>query len=90
VESTYGLTRAELDREAWAIEPDGRRHGGAAAINRILAELGAPWSLLAVVHRLPLVRQVEELCYRWFATHRSWFARWGVSPECDEPEADCG
>lgn len=90
VESTYGLTRAELDREAWAIERDGRKRGGAAAINLVLHELGGPWRIVAILYRVPVVKQIEELLYRWFATHRSWFARWGVTPECDEPEASCG
>ena len=90
VESTYGLSRAQLDREAWAIEPGGRKYGGAAAINRALYELGGGWRVLALAYRVPLVKQPEDVFYRWFATHRSWFALWGVTPECEKDEANCG
>ncbi len=89
VEATYGLTRAQLDREAWAIEPGGQKYGGAAAINRALHEIGGRWRILAGAYRLPLIRQAEDVFYRWFAVHRSWFARWGVTPECEEPRSDC-
>lgn len=89
VESAYGLTRDQLDREAWAIDPDGRKHAGAAAINRLLAELGRPWSWAAVLYPFPPVKLAEMLGYRWFADHRPMFARWGETPECEEPQADC-
>jgi predicted DCC family thiol-disulfide oxidoreductase YuxK len=89
VESNYGLSRADLDHEAWTIEPNGRKHGGAAAINRVLDVLGRPWRIVAALYRVPVVKQLEDIGYRWFATHRSWFARWGVRPECDEPGANC-
>src|SRR5258706_10329156 len=35
-----GLTRDEVSRAAWAVEPGGRKYEGAAAINRALSELG--------------------------------------------------
>ena len=89
VEAAYGISRAQLDHEAWAIEPDGRKHAGAAAINRLLAELGPRWSWLARLYPVPPVTLAETLGYRWFAEHRPLFARWGVTPECDEAVADC-
>jgi len=89
IPATYGLARAQLDREAWAIEPSGRKHRGAAAISRVLAELGPPWSLVGRLYSLPLVRQPEDLVYRWFANHRSSFSWLAVAPECDQPDADC-
>ena len=85
----YGITRAEADRAAWTIDPEARRREGAAAINRVLAELGCPWSVLAGLYRLPLAGALEEAAYRWFAPRRSRFQRFGVTPECDEPGVRC-
>jgi predicted DCC family thiol-disulfide oxidoreductase YuxK len=85
----YGITRAEADRSAWTIDPEGRRLDGAAALNRVLAELGGPWSLLAAVYRVPGIGALEEALYRWFAPRRSRFHRFGVTPECDEPGVRC-
>ena len=85
----FGVTRAEADRAAWTIDPNGRRLEGAAAVNRVLAELGGPWPSLASLYRLRPVAAAEEAFYRWFARNRSRFHRFGVTPECDEPDAHC-
>ena len=83
-----GLTRAQLDREAWAIDRDGRPFAGAAAINRALAELRG-WRYAAALYRLPGVRQFEDWFYRWFAANRRRFARWGTVPACKRPGVAC-
>ena len=83
-----GLTRAEVDRAAWAIDRAGRRYTGAAAVNRTLAELGG-WRHLARLYRLPVIRQLEDLGYRVFAANRGRFARWGAVPGCQRSGADC-
>ncbi|HEX4627704.1 MAG TPA: DCC1-like thiol-disulfide oxidoreductase family protein [Gemmatimonadales bacterium] len=85
----FGVTRGEGDRAAWTIDPQGRRLEGAAAINRVLGEMGGVWPLVAALYRLPPAAAVEEAFYRWFARNRSRFARFGVTPECDEPGARC-
>jgi predicted DCC family thiol-disulfide oxidoreductase YuxK len=85
----YGITREEADRAAWTIEPGGRRLEGAAALNRVLAELGGPWSAPAGLYRAPGIGAMQEALYRWFAPRRSKFHRFGVTPECDEPDASC-
>ncbi|HET7421135.1 MAG TPA: DCC1-like thiol-disulfide oxidoreductase family protein [Candidatus Dormibacteraeota bacterium] len=84
----FGVTREEADRAAWTVDAGGRRLGGAAAINRVLHEMGGPWPAVAALYRLRPVAAVEEAFYRWFARHRSRFHRFGVTPECDEP--GCG
>jgi predicted DCC family thiol-disulfide oxidoreductase YuxK len=89
VRALYGLTREEADRAAWAIGPDGVRAEGAAAINRVLRELGGGWSAPARAYRMRPVAAIEEAAYRWFAGNRSRFRRFGVTPECDEPGSDC-
>jgi predicted DCC family thiol-disulfide oxidoreductase YuxK len=85
----YGVTRPEADRAAWAVEADGSKLEGAAAINRALRELGGGWRWLGSLYRVRPVSAAEEAFYRWFAPRRSRFARFGVTPECDEPGAAC-
>jgi predicted DCC family thiol-disulfide oxidoreductase YuxK len=85
----YSITRPEADRAAWTVDPEGRRLEGAAALNRVLAELGGPWSALAALYRVPGIGVLEEALYAWFAPRRSMFHRFGVTPECDEPDANC-
>ena len=85
----YGLTRAEADRAAWTIDREGRRLEGAAAINRVLRELGGGWRLLGAPYRARPVAALEEAVYRWFAHRRARFHRFGVRPECDEPDSEC-
>ena len=63
----YGVTRQEADRAAWTVEPAGRRLEGAAAINRVLAELGGGWRAMAALYRARPVAAAEEAFYRWFA-----------------------
>ena len=85
----YGISRDEADRAAWTIDVAGRRLEGAAAINRVLAELGGGWPAIASLYRVPPVAALEEAFYRWFARRRSRFHRFGVRPECDDPDAGC-
>jgi predicted DCC family thiol-disulfide oxidoreductase YuxK len=84
-----GLSRAQVARELWAFARDGRASTGAAGINAVLRELGGPWAGLAAAGTLPGLAWCEERAYRWFARHRSRFARWGVTPECDRPGVPC-
>ena len=85
----YGITRDEADRAAWTADGEGRRLEGAAAVNRVLAEMPGIWPAIATIYRLRPIAAAEEAFYRWFARRRSRFHRWGVRPECDEPEAGC-
>jgi len=85
----YGVTREEADRAAWTVDAEGRRLEGAAAINRVLQELGGASAAVASLYRVPPVAATEEAFYRWFAPRRSRFHRLGVRPECEEPDAGC-
>ncbi len=81
----FGLTREEVDREVWAIDADGRRFAGAAAINRVLQELGDVWAWLARLYRSAPIRWIEDRAYRWVAAHRDRLSRvWSAEPEWDE------
>jgi predicted DCC family thiol-disulfide oxidoreductase YuxK len=68
-----GLTRAEVDRAAWAVEPGGSRFEGAAAINRVLRELGDGWRGLGSVYAIPPVRWLEDRYYSRVARRRAWW-----------------
>jgi predicted DCC family thiol-disulfide oxidoreductase YuxK len=68
-----GLTQAEVGRAAWAVEPGGRKFEGAAAINRILKELGGGWRLAASMYRAPPIRWVEDCYYGRVARRRAWW-----------------
>lgn len=85
----YEITREEADRAVWAIEKDGKRSEGAAAMNRVLRQMGGGWSTLASAYGIRPVAAVEEAAYRWFARNRFRFKRFGVTPECNDPGSDC-
>jgi predicted DCC family thiol-disulfide oxidoreductase YuxK len=89
VTERYGLTRADVDREAWTIDAAGRKYAGAASINRLLEEFSDFWPVVGKVYWVPPLRWIEDIGYRWIARNRSKFARWGVVPECDEPGIKC-
>lgn len=84
-----GITRTEADEKIWLIDRDGSRTCAAEAVNRVMAEAGGVWRVLAMPYRLKPIAALEETFYRWFARNRSRFHRFGVTPECDEPGAGC-
>lgn len=86
----YGLTRAEVEREVWAIDPSGRQYPAVEAANRILKELNSPWPTLAALVSIPPIRWIEDRLYRWVAANRSALSRWwGAVPECERPGVEC-
>lgn len=68
-----GLSREEVARASWAVEPDGRKFEGAAGINRVLRKLGGVWRLLSTLYSVPVVRWVEDAYYRRVARRRRWW-----------------
>jgi predicted DCC family thiol-disulfide oxidoreductase YuxK len=81
----YGLSRAQVDWEVWAVAQDGTWWSGAAAVNRTLEELGGAWYRLAALYRLPPLHWIEDRVYRWVAEHRTGLSRWfGAPPEWGE------
>lgn len=68
-----GLSRAEVERAAWVVEPGGRRFEGAAAINRALRELGGGWAVLAALYRVPPLAWLEDRYYARVARRRAWW-----------------
>lgn len=68
-----GLTRHEVGRASWAVETGGRRFEGAAAINRVLRELGGGWRVLGGLYLMPPVGWLEERYYARVARRRRWW-----------------
>ena len=85
----YALSREEVERSAWAIDREGRRLEGAAAISRGMTALGGYPSWFAAAYRVRPIGAVEDALYGWFAPRRSRFERLGIRPECDEPDSGC-
>lgn len=85
----YGLSRAQTDRELWAVDRTGARFAGAAAVNRVLVELGGAWRVLVWLCALKPMRWIEDRIYRWVATHRRYFTFFSMTPECEQPETPC-
>src|SRR5439155_226991 len=71
----YGVARNEADRSALVVGSAGQRLGGAAALNRVLDEIGGGWRTAAKAYRLRPIALLEEALYGWFARHRSRFSR---------------
>ena len=57
----------------WAVEPGGGKFEGAAAISRVLRELGAGWALLGAFYLVPPVRWLEDAYYKRVARRRAWW-----------------
>jgi predicted DCC family thiol-disulfide oxidoreductase YuxK len=56
-----------------AIEPEGRRFVGAAAVNRVLRELGGIWRVLGSLYMVPPAGWVEDRYYARVARRRAWW-----------------
>lgn len=89
VRERFGLTRAQVDREIYAIARNGRVFRGAGAVARSFRELGGSWPALGRAMNLPGVRWLAERGYAWVAGHRGLFARFGSTPACARPGARC-
>lgn len=73
----FGLSREDVDRWVWLIDPTGRRSRGAAAVARVLREMGGGWRLLGYLAALP----GSALAYRLVARSRGLLSRfWGDRP----------
>jgi len=72
-----GLSRDDVDRWVWLIEPSGRRYRGEAAVARVLHDMGGGWLLLGYLAALP----GSALAYRLIARSRGFLSLfWGDLP----------
>lgn len=56
-----------------AVEPGGRTFAGAAAVNRVLRELGGVWGAAGSLYLLPPVGWMEDRYYARVARRRAWW-----------------
>ena len=86
VPASVGLTVEQCEETAWVILPDGRRYGGAEAVNAAVAvALGTAVPLL--VYSLPGIKQLQDLVYSLVATNRNRLP--GDRPYCAQQPAEC-
>jgi len=79
-----GLSPDEAGRAVWAVTGRDERCSGAAAINRVLAELKPwPWPLAARLYTVPPIRWVEDRAYAWIASHRGWISSFAGARRCN-------
>ena len=83
-----GVTRTDCEKQVVAVD-DGNIFRGAAAINRVLSELGSPWSTVGRVLSFPPLLAIESVAYRSVAANRRRLTFLGVQPECDKPHVHC-
>jgi len=65
-----GLNEQQVTEAAWYIDAEGRKHRGAGAINTALNALGGIYRIASWVYRVPGLKQVEDLIYKWVARNR--------------------
>jgi predicted DCC family thiol-disulfide oxidoreductase YuxK len=80
-----GTTTDRARRELLWIE-DGRVHGGARAVARLLAGAGGPWRLLGLTMGVPPFRWAAQGGYRLVAANRHRLP--GGTPACRLPAAE--
>jgi len=70
VQSLLDLPREELLREMRVATVEGKIYGGAEAIVYLARQIWWAWPLFAAA-KLPGVPCILDVCYRWFADHRT-------------------
>jgi predicted DCC family thiol-disulfide oxidoreductase YuxK len=70
VQSLLNLPREELLREMRVATVEGKIYGGAEAIVLLARQIWWAWPLYAAA-KLPGVPRILDVCYRWFADHRT-------------------
>lgn len=68
--ATYSVTEEAAAEAVHFVGDDGRVVRGAAAVAGVLRECGRGWPLLAMLMRLPILRNVAEVAYRLIARNR--------------------
>src|SRR2546430_17183129 len=82
----YDITRDEADRAAWTVDGEGRRLEGAAAINRVLAEMPGVWPAIATFYRNHPVAAAEAAFLRRIVRLPPRVQGWGDPAACGEAD----
>jgi predicted DCC family thiol-disulfide oxidoreductase YuxK len=69
---SLGLSREEVDRASWVVV-GAARFEGAAAISRVLRELGGVWRVLGSLYLVAPLGWVEDRYYARVARSRRWW-----------------
>lgn len=84
--AVVGITYADAEQAAWAIDARRTRYRGAGAIDAALAyALGWPWLLR--LDEIPALRRWQDAVYAWVARNRSHFP--GFTPYCQQYPQKC-
>lgn len=86
VAARVGVPDDRLTASAWWLDSSGAVFAGAHAMNAALsAALGTRLPLW--IYRIPGIGALQEVAYRWIATHRYRFR--GVTPLCESDPKRC-
>jgi len=85
----FSIKPEDAERRVYAIDAGGRVFAGAAAVNRVLEELGGRRAVVGRLYRFPPIALIENAIYPVIARYRGLLSRWGDRPACDEPDAGC-
>jgi predicted DCC family thiol-disulfide oxidoreductase YuxK len=81
-----GISESRMFDMSWWLDDSGAVYGGAEAINAAVSvALGTRLPLL--IYRIPGIRAVQEVVYRWIANHRYRFR--GTTPYCESHPVAC-
>ena len=71
-----GLSRDDVMRAAWWIEPGEPPAEGARAVARSLVAMGGRHALIGRAIDAPILRPAARLAYKWVAENRTTTSRW--------------
>jgi predicted DCC family thiol-disulfide oxidoreductase YuxK len=81
-----GIEAHRLPESSWWLDTSGAVFSGAEAMNAALSTaLGTRLPLL--IYRVPGIGAIQEIIYRWVASHRYRFR--GVTPLCESDPEQC-
>jgi predicted DCC family thiol-disulfide oxidoreductase YuxK len=84
----YGLTQGQVLGVMHGVFPDGRIVTKVEAFRQAYRLVGLGWVLAPT--RWPLLRQLADRGYEWFARHRVTIGRWFGEKRCDDDRCQPG
>ncbi|WP_049576455.1 thiol-disulfide oxidoreductase DCC family protein [Streptomyces sp. SBT349] len=81
--AALGTTRRRAEHEVLWVTPNGRVHGGARAVAKLLLSAGGAWAALGALLTLPPMRWAAAGIYRVIAANRQRMP--GGTPACALP-----
>ena len=87
--TSIGLTANDVARYAWWIEPGRAPRRGHRAISAALQAVGGRWATAGRALQVPPISWLAGLAYQLVAHNRHRLRRFGITPACAHPSADC-